>query len=888
MRRCLFSILGISFCALACCQVLPEEKKALSDTLFLNNLTLNDLNFFRRPVKELYPNDVVHLCVDQPLNGLAEMMRVHEKAYQAMPSDLIRLARMDLLGDDTEYRSPLAATTPEALPATVPAQLTPVVEFYAKAVADANAYVHAALKGLTPDEKRQLIDSLPQWAAGDEPLNLNFTKRSPVGQEQVLALLQKVNLPLLRRAAEALAAKAETEMPQLIQASRALAWNGEAKFKYLGIDVDISGLGDHPHSGKAAQLVIDFGGHNHYRGREGAGVLGAALLIDCGGGDTFEQSDLGAGCGFLGVGLAYILGGGNTFTEGSMALGSGVAGVGVLTVEGSSNLYRSKNLSQGFGIFGLGALISTGGNNKFEAVAWSQAAARTQGVGWVVNRDGNNLYQMKGYGDDAHTFGQSYAAGFENDSAWVGGGIALISEGRGNNTFLATNNCQASANNFSLASIYQPTGDHDFIAGREAQGYASKQSAAQMITLDGNGSFVLKESDGQAFSVGDSVAVVLNRKGDNNFISGGLGPAEAVNQGLALFVHDSGKDHISGTPGVGINTGSGDSLGLLVDMDASQSMGESSIATVRPGMGLALQVEGSKHAVMGQSVSRVFPTPGSKPLPANNVLEDLYASATNPESFERDRQGAQDQWISFGMPGLNWLLDNKLKSATAAGCILIGLDAKLCGTSGKEALGLKITDQNDQMALNALRIGMMENFQEIGPLVLGALSRPALQLDAVRAVGQFKLKDTGSTLMVLAGQKDMELELASLNSMTILAEPGALTTGQALLGSSDLLIREAAMNLVAVLPGGMDVAKALLKDPDEQTARTGVQLLGKIGTPDALALVGGALSNMKSGVRIQALLALNGRIPDKFKSKVDSLKDDPSALVRAVVAGLAR
>jgi hypothetical protein len=873
---------------MAYCQVLPEEKKALSDTLFLNNLTLNDLNFFRRPVKELYPNEVVHLCVDQPLNGLDELMRVHEKAYQAMPSDLIRLARMDLLSDDSEYRTPLPAGVAESLPSSVPVQLQAVVEYYAKAVAEANSYVHVALKGLTPDEKRQLIDGLPQWAAGDETLNLNFTKRSPVGQARILTLLEKVNLPLIRRAGEVLAAKAETEMPHLIQASRSLQWNGEAKFRYSGISVELSGLGVHPHDGKAAQLVIDFGGHNHYRGREGAGVLGAALLIDCGGGDTFEQTDLGAGCGFLGVGLAYILGGNNSFSEGSMTLGCGVAGVGVLTVEGSSNLYRSHNLGQGFGLFGLGALINTGGNNKFEAVAWGQGAARTQGVGWIVNRDGNNLYQMKGYGDDAHSFGQAYASGFKTESGWIGGGIALISEGGGSNTFMGANNCQASADNFSLASIYQPTGGHDFIAGRQAQSYASKQSASQIITLDGNGSFVLKESDGHAFSVGDSVAVLLNRKGDNSFISGGLGPAEAVNQGLALFVHDSGKDHISGTPGVGINTGSGDSLGILVDMDASQNIGDSSVATVRPGMGLALQQEGSKHAVMGQSVSRVFPTPGSKPLPTANVLEDLYGYATNADASERNRQGAQDQWIAYGMPGLNWLLDNKLKSASASGCLLIGLDAKLCGTSGKEAVALKITDKDDAVALNALRISVMENFSEAGPLVFGALSRPALQLDAARAVGQFKLRDASSTLMVLAGQKDLELQLASLNSLTILAEPGALTTGQALLGSSDLLIRESAMNLVAVLPGGMDVAKAFLKDPDEVTARMGVQLLGKIGTPEALELVGGALSNMKSGVRIQALLALNGRIPDKYKSKVESLKDDPSALVRAVVAGLSR
>jgi hypothetical protein len=53
-------------------------------------------------------------------------------------------------------------------------------------------------------------------------------------------------------------------------------------------------------------------------------------------------------------------------------------------------------------------------------------------------------------------------------------------------------------------------------------------------------------------------------------------------------------------------------------------------------------------------------------------------------------------------------------------------------------------------------------------------------------------------------------------------------------------------------------------------------------------LVGSQLTNVKSGVRIQALLALSGRVPDKYKAAVDGLKHDPSPLVQAVVNGLNR
>ena len=219
---------------------------------------------------------------------------------------------------------------------------------------------------------------------------------------------------------------------------------------------------------------------------------------------------------------------------------------------------------------------------------------------------------------------------------------------------------------------------------------------------------------------------------------------------------------------------------------------------------------------------------------------------------------------------------------------MIGRLARLLGQDARNALALKTASPDDAAALHALQICDAEGFREVAPLVFSLLSRPALQDEAARSCGQFSIKDSASTLMVLAGQNDRGLQLDAMNSLAVLADPVSLPTAQALIGSDDLQVRGAAIRLIAQLPKGLDIASAMIKDPDERAARTGVQILGRIGTPEALDLIGRCLTDMKSGVRIQALLALNGRTPEKYQAALQELRQDPSPLVRAVFNGLGK
>ena len=118
----------------------------------------------------------------------------------------------------------------------------------------------------------------------------------------------------------------ERDLPILKSAARRTQWTGSEKFNFGQMVVVVSGVGDDLHQEAGVQLLVDLGGKNRYTSRQGVGVLGASVLVDCGGDSTFTQADLGAGCGLLGVGLAYDLGGNCSYKGGSLSFGCGIAG----------------------------------------------------------------------------------------------------------------------------------------------------------------------------------------------------------------------------------------------------------------------------------------------------------------------------------------------------------------------------------------------------------------------------------------------------------------------------------------------------------------------------------------------------------------------------------
>ena len=872
----LMSVMRIHIAAVSCCliallpaaiqaQLTPQETKALADALFIDNLTLKDLKFTRRYVAEQYPVEFLHRCMDDPVKATEDLMDIHRRGLSAMPSEAIRIARAEVLGDPTEVRKPLPPLKAGNVPEQVPAPVRDIVERYAKAVDLANSYVHLGLKGLSPSEKRLLVDSLPAYGLQQPEARFPFSKTEPKSASEILPILDKVDLPLIRRAAEVLATQIERDLPELRTKAKTLDWKGRVTFRYGDINVAVNGIGDDVHNEIGVQLVIDLGGRNTFLGREGAGVLGSAVVVDCGSGSEFRQKDLAAGTGLLGIGLAYETGSACTFRSKSVAFGSGIAGVGSLCCLGANADFSSKDLSQGFGQFGIGCLINGAGVANYQADTFSQGAARTAGVGWLVSQGGGH-YNLR-------SRGQGFSGGDEGESP-RSGGLGLLTLGGGSNTIYGVDRCQGAAMAYGLGSICGDSGTLDLNAQREAQGWASVQACAFCLTLGQSNARVLSEGQGQGFASGHSVAVLLDRS------TGGIYASKSTNsvQGSGSLMIAIRANHAPSAAMSNTAQPPQDSLAVLVNCQGTDRV----IAqTTEPEAGVVastvfLNTPLQDHAVAGREAVAVVRNP--QPLPSARELERLWHKTTTDTVSD---------WAAYGMSGFNWILSQKLGRATEAEQELIAALAKSLGPQAIDALAFAVTSKDDATAEQALKICADNGISQAAPVVRGVMNRPALQREAARAAGVLGVKEAVPELMVLAARTDPATSFEAVRALSELADPQSLSTGQALLNSPELPIRSAAIRLVGRVQGGADVGKQLMNDPDERVARTGIQILAEAGTPEALDLITQELSDMHSGVRIQALLALKGRIPESTRPKIADMKEhDPSALVRAVATGL--
>jgi len=134
-----------------------------------------------------------------------------------------------------------------------------------------------------------------------------------------------------------------------------------------------------------------------------------------------------------------------------------------------------------------------------------------------------------------------------------------------------------------------------------------------------------------------------------------------------------------------------------------------------------------------------------------------------------------------------------------------------------------------------------------------------------------------------AGSTDPFLARAALVALIRTAPASASGTAASLLRSTDLLVRGAAIRLLAKYPGpALTAADGLLAQGDDRSRRTAVRVLGAVGTPEALATIGKLLGNSSSGVTIEALEALNGRVPGEFVEQVSKLRTSSDPLIRSV------
>jgi hypothetical protein len=297
-------------------------------------------------------------------------------------------------------------------------------------------------------------------------------------------------------------------------------------------------------------LVINWGGHNRYIARDhfsqGAGVLGGGFLIDLGGHSTFVALDGSQGAGFGGVGLLYHGEGSSIFQARSNSQGIGQMGIGMLIGYGQGN-YSCLHQGQGLGLFG--------------------------GAGILINKAGSNVYRLGGLKPDFRdpekstvSMGQGFGCGVRPDTDKLGvpGGVGVLIDEKGGNSYIADYFAQGSSYYYGLGILESKGGSNQYTAGRYAQGAGIHTSVGVLLNSGGLNTFFSSIGVSQGMGHDYGVGFLQNDMGENNFVGRALVQGAATHGGLGMLI-DPGKKSsmISSAEGRGFAKDDG-CLGLLI------------------------------------------------------------------------------------------------------------------------------------------------------------------------------------------------------------------------------------------------------------------------------------------------------------------------------------
>jgi hypothetical protein len=317
-------------------------------------------------------------------------------------------------------------------------------------------------------------------------------------------------------------------------------------------------------------LVIDWGGNDRYLSREnfsqGAGLLGGGFLIDMGGDDTFVSMDGSQGGGFWGIGVLYHNGGNSTYTARSYCQGVGQMGVGLLIDRKGDDRYHCSFSGQGLGLFGGAGILTDEGGNDFYQLGGLKADFR----------DPLKATVSKGQG-----FGYGIRA--ERGIQGVPGGMGILMDEEGNDTYIADYFAQGASYYYGLGILDDRDGNDRYISGRYTQGAGIHSSVG--VFMDRKGNDLYSASIGVAQGMGHDFGVGYfeDDEGKDQYWGGMLVQGAATNGSMGIFIDLEGNDQRAClSNGQGYSEGEG-SLGIMMNKEGD-SPGEAKEVTIKLGV----------------------------------------------------------------------------------------------------------------------------------------------------------------------------------------------------------------------------------------------------------------------------------------------------------------
>ncbi len=355
--------------------------------------------------------------------------------------------------------------------------------------------------------------------------------------------------------------------------------------------------------------------------RQGAGVMGYGFLIDHGGSDdTYRSLRFSQGFGSLGVGVLSDDGGTDSYTCESGCQAAAVAGIAILNDGGGNDRYRSFQASQSFaGVSGFSYLYDRGGDDEYE----------------LVPREPFMFSWFGGYPNNLSK-GQAAATGWRRDGLTLGGGVAVLRDYAGHDSYRAAVMAQGNGYWFGFGVLADGQGDDQY--DLVAYGQGGTQHFALAAFLEGGGddkynARIKDEIETPRNALGGahdfSVSFFVEAGGNDVYYAPDIAIGASKCHGLGVFVERSGDDayHVSKDGAIGWATDfdwqvgdCGDatdwpSYGFFVDLDGSDTYDKPDAAaygdgktwlTDDPTDDTALELSGGIDTEHGVSFARAY------------------------------------------------------------------------------------------------------------------------------------------------------------------------------------------------------------------------------------------------------------------------------------------
>ncbi len=326
----------------------------------------------------------------------------------------------------------------------------------------------------------------------------------------------------------------------------------------------LRGGADDRHYAQDCALLIDLGGDDTYLGSVGASSDGlpVSVALDLSGDDTYideHEKSPAQGAGVLGIGMLLDLGGDDRYTAHSFAQGCGRFGVGVLYDAAGTDEYRSAGFSQGAGLYGIGILFDRTGSDAYHTVYYAQGYGFSKGLGLLYDLEGDDRYiaddtELTHVGDETPKHNESDAQGFgggrrgdHTDGHNMSGGLGILSDLAGNDTYSAGVFAQGSGYWFGCGVLHDAEGDDSYRGVFFNLGAAAHFAIGTLFDEGGNDRSDLVMTLGFGTGHDGSAAIYIDSDGDDIYtMSNGddraVSLGSSLNNSFSLFANIRGND----------------------------------------------------------------------------------------------------------------------------------------------------------------------------------------------------------------------------------------------------------------------------------------------------------------------------------------------------------